>query len=152
MTQTSDEDLYCRLKDLSRALPRWLETDRQALLDGLIAQLLADYRALPSPEPVEGIETGLDFLGLLLTEGGDNGLYEATMAQLDSDLYQAVADLYADDQIALLLPLEADDLEDLFRDRDIEQWPRFLLAGGQWPETMRHIVLSQIEPKERRQS
>ena len=89
MTHSADEDLYCRLKDLSRALPRWLETDRQALLDGLIAQLL---------------------------------------------------------------PLEADDLEDLFRDRDIEQWPRFLLAGGQWPETMRHIVLSQIEPKERRQS
>lgn len=149
MTYSTEEDHYNRLKDLARALPRWLEADRQAILDHLSAKVLADYRALPSPEPLEGIETGLGFLGLLLNEGGDNGLYESTMAQLDDDIHRAVASLDADDQIALLLPLEVDDLADLFTDRDIEEWPRLLRAASQWPAVMRHIVLSQIEPKER---
>jgi len=138
-----------RLRALAAALPCWLRIDREALKTRIVEQVLAEYRAMPSPDHVEGIETGLDFLGLLLTEGGDNGLYESTMQRLDSDIYSVVAALDDDEQIVLLLPMEEGDLEDLFRDRDIDEWPRALRAGIAWPDTLRDFVLNHVERKDR---
>jgi len=138
-----------RLCALAAALPRWLRIDREALKTRIAEQVLAEYRALPSPDHVEGIETGLDFLGLLLTEGGDNGLYESAMEQLDGEIYSAVAALDDDEQIVLLLPMEERDLEDLFRDRDIDEWPSVLRAGIAWPDTLRDFVLDHVERKDR---
>jgi len=143
------DEHYDRLCALAAALPDWLRIDREALKTRIVEQVLAEYRALSSPDHVEGIETGLDFLGLLLTEGSDNGLYESTMQRLDSDIYSAVAALDDDEQIVLLLPMEEGDLEDLFRDRDIEEWPRVLRAGIQWPGMLRDFVFGHVEPKDR---
>jgi len=138
-----------RLRALAAALPGWLRIDCEALKTRIAEQVLAKYRTLPSPDHVEGIATGLDFLGLLLTEGGDNDLYESTMRQLDSEIYSAVAALDDDEQIVLLLPMEEGDLEDLFRDSNIDEWPRLLRAGIQWPPVLRDFVLGRVEPKNR---
>jgi|GEM_PF-4895947 len=144
-----DEQRYDRLRALSAALPDWLRIDREALKTRIAEQILTEYHALSSPEPIEGIETGLDFLGLLLTEGGCNGLYESAMAQLDNAIYSAVAALDDDEQIVLLLPMEESNLDGLFTDRDIGEWSRLLRAGTQWPGTLQDFVLGHVEPKDR---
>jgi len=138
-----------RLCALAAAFPRWLRIDREALKTRIVEQVLSEYRTLPSPEQIECIETGLDFLGLLLTEGGDNGLYESTMEQLDSEIYSAVAALDDDEQIVLLLPMEEGDLDDMFVDWNVEEWPRLLRAGIAWPDTLRDFVLDHVERKDR---
>jgi len=138
-----------RLRTLSAAIPDWLRIDHEALKTCIVEHVLAEYRDLPSPEPIEGIETGLDFLGLLLNEGSDNGLYESTMQQLDSEIYGAVAALNDNEQIVLLLPMEKRDLDELFTDCDIDEWPRLLRRGIDWPELLRDFVLDSVEPKDR---
>jgi len=140
----------CRLRALARTLPEWLCIDREALKTRIAEQVLSEYRAMPSPEYADGIETALDFLGLLLTEGGDNGLYHATMERLDSDIYSAVAALDDSEQIVLLIPMEAESLDGLFTDRDVDEWPRLLRSGIQWLSTLRNFVLSHVEPKDKR--
>ncbi|MCM1128984.1 MAG: ParB N-terminal domain-containing protein [Alistipes senegalensis] len=146
------EQYYERLHELEAALPDWLRIDREALIDRIIAGILAAYCEMPSPEEIEGINTGLDFLGLLLTEGGDNGLYETTIEQLESEIYQAVSNLQDNEIIALLLPMEEDDIEDLITDRKISEWPHFLLQGTFWRNEMLGLLLDQVEPRDRYES
>jgi len=143
------DEHYDRLRALAVALPGWLCIDREALKIRIAEQVLAEYRTLPSPEQIEGIETGLDFLGLLLNEGSDNGLYESTMEQLNSEIYSAVAGLSDDEQIVLLLPMEKGDLDELFTDCNIDEWPRALRAGIAWPDMLRDFVLGHAESKDR---
>lgn len=143
------EETYERLSALSAATPKWLSVDREILQDRIIADILATYRKIPAPQKFKGIKTGLDFLGLLLTEGSDNGLYELTMEQLESEIYHAVSKLPDDEIIALLLPMEEGDMGDLFTDREIIEWPHFLLQGTSWQEKMRKLLLSQVKPKDR---
>lgn len=149
MEEQDDNNRLDRLLSLASSTQEWLCIDREELKKRVVAQVLAEYRALPSPEPIEGVETGLDFLGLLLTEGGDNGLYESSMEQLDGEIYSAVASLDDNEQMVLLLPIESGDLDDLFADRDIDEWPRLLRAGIEWSEVMRELVLSHVDPKSR---
>lgn len=142
------EEYHERLRSLASALPDWLLVDRETLQERIITDILATYRKLPAPQKSKGIKTGLDFLGLLLTEGSDNGLYEFTMEQLESEIYQAVSKLPDDEIIALLLPME-EDIEDLFTDREIIEWPHFLLRETDWQEKMRKLLLNQVKPKDR---
>jgi hypothetical protein len=143
------EALLDRLHAIAKALPGWLRTDREELTARIVAQVLDEYRAIPAPEPSGSVETGLDFLGLLLAQGSDHGLYESSMEQLDSDIYSAITALPDDEQIVLLLPFEVDELHDLFADRDIAEWPRFLRAGQEWPSRMRRVVLNHVELRHR---
>ena len=138
-----------RLRGIVKALPDWMAINRDAIIEQVLSSALNSFRDQSSPEPIEGIETGLDFLGLLLTEGGENGLYEITMEQLDGEIYSAVASLDDDEQIVLLLPVEASDLDDLFADRDINEWPRLLRSGIEWPAVLRELVLGHVDPKSR---
>ncbi len=148
MDTDNDDILWYRLHAIVKALPNWMMINREVLMTQVIASVLNNFRAQPSPEPTEGIETGLDFLGLQLTEGGDNGLYETTMNLLDGEIYSAVCGLDNDEQIVLLLPM-LDDAEDMARDRDIGEWAKCLRTGGEWQQSMRQIALNGVEPRER---
>lgn len=140
------EELHDKLKDLSRAVPNWLLVDRKAIVQKIVRKLFKQYRALPSPEPCTSKETGLDFLAHLEEEGSDHGLYESSMQQLDSEIYAAIKELHPDEIVALLMPMEQDDLEDLFREGGtVENWNDHLMRHGtEWPERMRHIVLDRV--------
>lgn len=138
------EVLYERVSRLARAVPRWIRVDRREVIDRIVLQVVAQYRTLPAPEPIEGAETGLEFIRLLMREGSDHGLYEAAMQQLDSDIHAALQALPDDDLIALLMPMEAEDVAELFTDRDIDEWPYYLLNGQAWPDIMRRAILNRI--------
>lgn len=151
MEEENEEVLWNKLHVLVKALPNWFSINRNALMEQLIVQILNKFRAQPSPEIIEGVETGLDFLGLLKTERGDNGLYEFTMELLDREIYNIVTNLDESEQIVLLLPMLSDEIDDLVRDRDIHEWARCLLHidNSGWQAEIRDAVLDRVESRSR---
>ena len=135
--------------DLLIALPkhiqRWLRVDRNQVCEGVIQAVLGVFAALPSPDEREGVTTGLDFLGLLKSEGGDNALWQMGMDQLDSEVYSAVAALDDDDQVALLLPW-VDDLDGLATDWDAKEWANILRQrlDAEWAPVLRSLLLDRV--------
>ena len=85
------------------------------------------------------------FLGVLLQEGGEHGLYDTTIRLLDRMIYKAVADLDDDEQVVLLLPMV--DVEDLATDQDAGEWAKVLRTrlAPEWEDEMRSIVLRRVE-------
>jgi len=144
--QDRADELFDRLQLLGSAVRTWLQYDRTELKHRVCDTVIANFRNAPSPEPREGIDNGLAFLGLLLEEGSDNGLYEITMQHLDQTIYRAIADLDDDEQVVLLLPM-VDDFDDLATERDASEWAKSLRANcvAEWEEEMRSIVLYRVE-------
>lgn len=134
-----------QLKAIENWLPRLLAVDRNDLLEKISESVMASFAAQPTPDEREGIETGLDFLGLLKTEGSDHGLYESTMELFDGEIYDAVANLEEPEQIALLMPLS--NMDDLVTEEPPEEWAELLRSYGNWEPKLRSRVLSQIPEK-----
>jgi len=151
MEEGNEEVLSNKLHVLAKALTNWLTINRDALMEQVIVHILNEFRTQPSPQIIEGIETGLDFLGLLKTEGGDNGLYEFTMELLDREIYNIVANLDESEQIVLLLPMLSDEIDDLVRDRNINEWAQCLLHidSSDWQTEIRDAILDRIESRSR---
>lgn len=139
------DELRERLEALPKHIQRWLLVDRNQVKEGVIQTVLTAFRSVESPVMREGVETGLDFLGVLKEEGGDNGLWQMGMDQLDSEISSAVAALYEDDQVALLLPW-VDDLEGLATDRDAKEWADILRQrlDAEWAPVLRSLVLDRV--------
>ncbi len=139
------DELRERLNALPGHIQRWLRVDRNQVCEGVIQAVLGVFAALPSPDEREGVTTGLDFLRLLKTEGGDNALWQVGMDQLDSEVYSAVAALDDDDQVALLLPW-VDDLDELATDREADEWAYALrvLCDHEWRPVLCRLVLDRI--------
>ena len=140
-----EDELWDRLNALPRHIQRWLRVDRNQVLEGVIQAVLRIFEELPSPDEREGVTTGLDFLRLLKSEGGDNALWQMGMEQLDSEVYSAVAALDDDDQVALLLPW-VDDLDVLATDREADEWAYALrvLCDHEWRPVLCRLVLDRI--------
>ncbi len=119
------QEMRDRLEALPKYIQRWLLVERNQVQEGVIQTVLDAFRAVESPEPREGVETGLDFLGVLKEEGSNNGLWQLSMDLLDSEISSAVAALYEDDQVALLLPW-VDDLDGFGTDQDAKDWAMIL--------------------------
>lgn len=139
------DELRERLEALPKHIKRWLRIDRNRVLEGVIQDVLGVFSALPSPDERENVITGLDFLRLLKSEGGDNALWQMGMDQLDSEIYSAVATLDDDEQVSLLLPW-VDDLDDLATERDAEEWPYFLRVQchDEWRQVLCRLVMNRI--------
>lgn len=137
------DDLCDKLNALPKNIQRWLRVDRQAVMNRLVQGVLNSFEKTDSPEFREGVNTGLDFLRLLNAERGDNGLWQATMDQIDADIYSAVCALDADQQVALLLPW-VDDLDGLATDRDASEWAFVLRQRltDEWTPVLRDFVMS----------
>lgn len=143
--QDRSDELFSRLRLLGSATRTWLQFDRAELKRRVCDKVIAHFRAAPSPEPREGIENGLAFLGFLLQEGSAHGLYDTTIRQLDRMIFKAVAELDGDEQVVLLLPMV--DVEDLATDWDASEWAKVLRTRlvPEWEEEMRAIVLHRVE-------
>jgi hypothetical protein len=139
------QELRDKLEALPKHIQRWLRVDRNQVQEGVIQTVLSAFEALESPEPREGVNTGLDFLGVLKSEGGDNGLWQMSMDQLDSEIFSAVAALDDDEQVSLLLPW-VDDLDGLATDRDAKDWANILRQrlDHEWATVLRNLVLSRV--------
>lgn len=143
--QDRSDELFSRLRLLGSATRTWLQFDRAELKRRVCDKVIAHFRAAPPPEPREGIESGLAFLGFLLQEGSAHGLYDTTMRELDSVTFKAVDELDDDEQVVLLLPMV--DVEDLATDCDASEWANVLRTRlvPEWEEEMRSIVLHRFE-------
>ena len=139
------QEMRDKLEALPKHIQRWLLVDRNQVKEGVIQTVLDAFKAVESPEIREGVETGLDFLGVLKSEGGDNGLWQMGMDQLDSEISSAVAALYEDDQVALLLPW-VDDLDGLATDRDAKEWANILRqrCDAEWAPVLRSLVMTRV--------
>lgn len=143
--QDRSDEFFSRLRLLGSATRTWLQFDRAELKRRVCDKVIAHFRAAPPPEPREGIESGLAFLGFLLQEGSAHGLYDTTMRQLDRMTFKAVAELDDDEQAVLLLPMV--DVEDLATDWDASEWAKVLRTRlvPEWEDEMRSIVLHRVE-------
>ena len=143
--QVLNNELFDRLRLLGSAARTWLQFDRAELKRRVCDQVIAHFRAAPSPEPREGIENGLALLGVLLQQGGEHGLYDTTIRQLDRMIFKAIAEMDDDEQVVLLLPMV--DVEDLATDWDASEWAKVLRTRlvPEWEEEMRSIVLHRVE-------
>lgn len=139
------DELSDRLTALPSHIQRWLRVDRNQVCGEVIQTVLDAFTATPSPEEREGIETGLDFLGVLKSEGSDNALWQVGMDQLESEIYSAVAALDEDEQVALLLPW-VDDLDDLGTDVPPEDWGDCLRRSCEyeWVPVLRRLVMAKL--------
>lgn len=139
------DEIFGRLRLLGSAVRTWLQFDREELKRRVCDKVIEHFRAVPSPEPREGIENGLAFLGFLLQEGGAHDLYDTTIRHLDRMIFKAVADLDDDEQVVLLLPMVG--VEDLATDWDAGEWAKVLRTRlvSEWEEEMRSIVLCRVE-------
>lgn len=138
------QEMRDKLEELPKYIQRWLLVDRNQVKEGVIQAVLGIFAAQPSPDERENVITGLDFLGLLKSEGGDNALWQVGMDQLDSEIYSAVAALDDDDQVALLLPW-VDDLDGLATDCDADQWAGYLRrCDDEWRPVLRRLVMDRI--------
>jgi hypothetical protein len=144
------DDLCDKLNALPKNIQRWLRVDRQAVMDEIVQRVLNEYAKVDSPEIRESVNTGLDFLRLLNSEGGDNGLWQVTMDQIDSDIFSAVCALDADQQVALLLPW-VDDLDFLATDSDASEWASVLSQSltHEWAPVLRNLVMSRASDLEK---
>lgn len=130
------EELLEQLQDLTQRIPEWTAISRKTIRDRLLRSIASRYSQLPSPEPRENIDNGLDFLKWVLAEGGDYVFYDATLGTLDSDLYMAVKKLDGNDQIILLLGYcDELSLQEL-SEHPVNDWSKVLLqcyAEWQYP-------------------
>ena len=139
------DELRERLEALPKHIQRWLRVDRNQVREGVIQTVHEAFRAVESPEMREGVNTGLDFLGVLKSEGGDNGLWQMGMDQLDSEIFSAVAALDDDEQVALLLPW-VDDLDGFGTDQDAKDWAMILRqrCDDEWAPVLRSLVMTRV--------
>ena len=139
------QEMRDKLEALPKHIQRWLRVDRNQVREGVIQTVLEAFRAVESPEPREGVNTGLDFLGVLKEEGGDNWLWQMGMDQLDSEIFSAVAALHDDEQVALLLPW-VDDLDGFGTDQDAKDWAMILRqrCDDEWAPVLRSLVMTRV--------
>jgi len=139
------QELRDKLEALPKHIQRWLLVDRTQVQEGVIQTVLDAFRSVESPEPREGVNTGLDYLGVLKEEGSNNGLWQMGMDQLDSEIFSAVAALDDDEQVSLLLPW-VDDLDGLATDRDAKDWANILRQrlDHEWAPVLRDLVMDRV--------
>lgn len=139
------EELWDRLNALPKHIQKWLQIDRNQVRESVIQTVLNAFAAVDSPEEREGVVTGLDFLGVLKSEGGDNALWHLSMDQIDLEGFSAVDALDPDEQVVLLLPW-VDDLDFLATDRDAEEWAYVLrhLCDAEWAPVLRDLVMDRV--------
>jgi hypothetical protein len=139
------QEMRDKLEALPKHIQRWIRVDRNQVQEGVIQTVLDAFRVVESPEPREGVETGLDFLGVLKEEGGDNGLWQMGMDQLDSEILSAVAALDDDEQVSLLLP-SVDDLDGFGTDQDASNWAMILRqrCDDEWAPVLRGLVMGRV--------
>jgi hypothetical protein len=117
------EVIYDRLERLVQRLGSSLfDIDRKTLRRKVLANTIAYLRKLPSPAPMDDNDSMYDFIGEIKAGRADNDLYEAAFGEARNQLETQVSKLNEDSQVVLLLPMVADDLEDLARERDIDEW------------------------------
>ena len=139
------QELRDKLEALPKYIQRWIRVDRNQVQEGVIQTVLSAFEAVESPEPREGVNTGLDFLGVLKSEGGDNGLWQMGMDQLDSEIFSAVAALDDDEQVSLLLTW-VDDLDGFGTDQDASNWAMILRqrCDDEWAPVLRDLVMDRV--------
>ncbi|WPU55913.1 hypothetical protein SQW19_16540 [Stenotrophomonas acidaminiphila] len=158
------DDLYRRverqerhLSEVAGALPELLKARHAALKTELIGQVRSCFAAADAPEDIEGIGNGLDYLGLLKSEGSTNDLYQIAMEGVDGALLHAIYAIPPSDQVAMLLPLCAhrgsDVIKEIVSDPDVSvaSWPEILLRALQdeWTDLLRDEVMATIPERSR---
>lgn len=133
------------MQNLTQHIQNWLMVGRDQVREQIIQSVLNTFAALDSPDQREGVHTGLDFLRLLNQERSDNGLWQITMELLDSEIFNAVSKLNADEQVALLLPL-CDDIDALSDVRDPAQWAEVLIEhlSHEWQPILRRAAMAKV--------
>ncbi len=163
--QDEVEQLHARLEAaeehleaIAGALPRWLKLAQVAITERIVAAVRSELASADAPEEVEGITSALDYMGLLRSEGSDNGLYQLGMDMVDMLIRHQLDALPPPDQVAVLLPLcdrsrSVNLAEDLVANLDVsvDDWAAALrkdLADG-WTEQLQDAVLTTIPSRGR---
>jgi hypothetical protein len=123
-----------------------LHVDRKAVEETVIKDILKHYAALPSPDMSEGLETGLDFLGLLKTEGSNHGLCELGFDTLRDDIYRSVGKLDYHEKFALIFPF-AECTEVLIDEQEVDEFIDNIYREDAWLNHMQKLVLRRIPDK-----
>lgn len=158
------DDLHGRVERQERhlaavadALPELLNGRHAQLKAELVGRVRSSFVAADAPEDIEGIDNGLDYLGLLKGEGSHNGLDQIGMDGVDGAVRHAVCAMPPSDQVALLLPLCArrgsDVIREMVSDPDVRvaNWPEILLRAlrAEWTDQLRDEVMATV-PERRR--
>lgn len=118
-----EEVLYGRLVSLVQSLSSSLfDIDRKAVRKKVLTRAIAYLKKLPSPAPMDDSDSMYDFIGEIKAGLADNDLYELAFGEARDQLEWQVSKLDEDSQIVLLLPMVEGDVEDLARDRGIDEW------------------------------
>lgn len=141
-----DEALYDRLVRLTQSLSSsLLHIDRKAVQRKVLARTIAYLKKLPSPAPMENNDSMFDFLGEINAGHADNELYELAFGAARNELERQVSALDDDSQVVLLLPMMDDDIEDLARDWDIDEWARLLRGQSEvWIDELMRALMARI--------
>lgn len=123
-----------------------LHVDRKAVEEAVIKDILKHYAALPSPDMTEGLETGLDFLGLLKTEGSNHGLCELGFDTLRDDIFRRVGKLDYYEKFALIFPF-AECTEVLIDEQQVDEFTDSIWREDAWLNHMQKLVLRRIPDK-----
>lgn len=153
-----DSEEYCqkifdRFMDFSGAVGRWLMLDRNAIVEKVIGGVISTLKETDSPEPIQGIENGFDYMGVVRTEGGDNMLYELSMDTLRGEIWHRVASLDSDEKAVLFLPYcDRSDLSELAIDVEVDSWSQCIFSRCDyiWLKPLMDEVLYRIPVRYRR--
>jgi hypothetical protein len=142
--------LYDRLVSLARSFrSTLLHNDRKAVLKKVLNRTIAHLKKLPSPAPMNDNDSLCDFIGQMKAGQADTYLYELAVGEARDQLESQVSKLDDPDTLALLLPMVDDDVEDLARDRDIDQWPESLRGESSlWLNTLVDELMRQIPERQ----
>ena len=133
------------MQNLTQHIQNWLMVGRDQVREQVIESVLNTFASVDSPDQREGVHTGLDFLRLLNQERSDNDLWQITMELLDSEIFNAVSKLNADEQVALLLPL-CDDIDALSDESDPAEWAEVLHnnLSHEWQPILRRAAMAKV--------
>lgn len=153
----ADSEAYCqvvfeRLQSFIGETRRWVMLDRNAILEKVISEVISALKSTDSPEPIEGINNGFDFMGIILTEGSDNMLCELSYDMVRDEIRYRVSELDGDERAVLFLPYcDTQDLSDLTRDVEVERWPDCLYSEYDyvWLKPLMDEVLYRIPERYR---
>lgn len=104
--EAAHEKLKEKYRELVDRLGDLFKVNQAQIIEDIVRETLKELKAVESPEPLEGIESGFDFWGLLITEGGDNGLYSWADELLRGSLIEKVKLLSIDQQLVLITTLQ----------------------------------------------
>lgn len=146
------QEVFERLQNFIGETKRWVMLDRNAILEKVIGGVISTLKKTDSPEPIEGIENGFDFMGIILTEGSDNMLCELSYDMVRDEIRHRISELERDEKTVLLLPYcDTRDLSDLIRDVEVERWSACLFSECEyiWLKPLMDEVLYRIPERYR---